>query len=109
MITKVPMDMLFSQNTGYLWCCFAKESKLLVHCIGPWMERISEIFNQSVVFKEERRQKSAFFYWDTSVFLKRIQVRRRILLHSCLVVDLSRKNEARREWGLNPVKGRCDV
>ena len=77
MITKVPMDMLFRKIRGTYGAALPKESKLLVHCIGPWMERISEIFQQSVVFKEERGRRVHSLLGYQLLFLKTIQVRRR--------------------------------
>lgn len=105
MITKVPMDMLFSQNTGTYGAALQRNQNFLVHCIGPWMERISEIFNNQLFFKEERRQKSAFFYWDTSVFLKTDPSTEADIATQLFGSGLVSKNEARERMGLNPVKG----
>ena len=60
MITKVPMDMLFSQNTGTYGAALQRNQNFWCIVLARgWSEYLR--YSTISCFKEERRQKSAFF------------------------------------------------
>jgi len=105
MITKVPMDLLFSNNTGTYGAAVQRNQNFLSHCLGPWQEKIQEVINRGLFWEKEYRTKSVWFRFDSAPLLK-LDIESEARVAGNLVASsLITPNEARARLGLNPMLG----
>jgi len=104
-ITKVPMEMIVAQQYGTRASASQHNQNLLTHCYGPWIERIQEEFNCKIFWNSEFRTKSAFFEYDTSMYVSLDKETEAKVLVSLVAGSILTPNEARGRMNLPPVEG----
>lgn len=104
-ITKVPFEMLASQKYGTRASASQHNQNLLTHCFGPWIERIQEEFNCKLFWTSEIRSRSAYFEFDSSMYLAMDKKEEAEVLVSLVAGSVLTPNEARGRMNLPPVEG----
>lgn len=109
-IFKVPADMMALDQKGTYGAKKSHSQDYLVHCLGPWREKVEEAFNSQLFYTSEFTSKSYYFGYDGSLYLEmdketEAKVRKTEAERLALMVasTLITPNEARKELGLAPV------
>ncbi len=99
-ITKVPRDMLALETRGTEGDRSQRSKDFLLHCLGPWNEKIQEEINCKAFYYTESRGRKTYFEFDTSMYVGLDKEAESKMLVAEVAGSIRTPNEARAIKGL---------
>lgn len=109
-IFKVPADMMALDDKGTYGATKVRSKDFLIHCLGPWIEKVQEEFNAKLFYEEEFFLEKYRFEYNTLMYLRlddetEALVQKTNIERLAIAVrsTLMSPNEARKELKLPPM------
>lgn len=104
-IFQVPPDMMAVDSSGTYAATKQRSVDFLVHCLGPWREKIEEEFNTKLFYQSEVRRRRNHFRFDAGLYLEMDKKDEATVLTALVAGSIMTPNEARSRLGLNGAVG----